>query len=334
MVSESSQFDDLPVLKTMRFDLPGSLPNPLPFSFSSAYLGCDISDLTDLHLLFTSRCEYFKEEDFYYNLFDYFDLDVTPKEFNGLVNELASKVTIDSFETSPICTAMRMFYKSEPKFRDAWRESIHRLLALGTNLHLSYEGGGGTVLDQILDLVEYPFESRELGESWLSILEDFGLDVREYLKTERLYQNEWKSIPILLPNLSSDIVQKCDIPRRFIIFSNDYPRISWDWYIDPEGHAFEVLQEFSNLGPMKHEPTDDYRYPEIMFNWPYFYARWDNLPGAVPWWTNTEPKRSSLRNPMKVFENRFERRWLKKMKKLRKAQGIGETLKIPGAWID
>jgi hypothetical protein len=229
--------------------------------------------------------------------------------------------------------AMRMFYKSEPEFRDAWRESIHRLLALGTDLHLSYEGGGGTVLGQILDLVECPFESRELGENWLSILEDFGLDVKEYLKTERLYQNEWKSIPILLPHLSFDDVQECNNPRRFIIFSNDYPRISWDWYIDPEGHAFEVLQEFSNLGPMNHVPTRDYHFPLRMVNWPYFYARWENLPMVVHRWMNTE-EMSRLRTLIKVFENRFERRWLKKMKKLRNGQGIGEKPKMPGAWID
>jgi len=318
----------------MRSDLPDSLPAPAPFGVRLVDLSCGTSYLTDLYLLFTSRCEYFEKEEFFSELFFFFDLDVTPKRFNRIVNELASKVTIDSFQTSPICAAMRLFYKSEPEFRDAWRESIHRLLALGADLHCSDEWGGGTVLDQILDLVKCPFESRELGENLLSILEDFGLDVREYLKLERLHQREWKSIPILLPHFSFDDVQEFNIPRRFIIFSSDYPRISWDWYIDPEGHAFEVLQEFRNLGPMNHGPRRDYRSPEIMFNWPYFYARWDNLPGAVPWWTNTEAKRSSLRNPMKVFENRFERRWLKKMKKLRKAQGIGETLKIPGAWID
>jgi hypothetical protein len=295
-------------------------------------LSCDTSYLTDLCLLFTSQCEYFDKEDFFSALFDSFNLNVTSNRFNRIVNELASKVTIDSFQTSPICTAMRMFYKSEPEFRDAWRESIHRLLALGTDLHYSYEWGGGTVLGQILDLVKCPFESRELGEYWLSILEDFGLDVREYLKTERLHQYEWKSIPMLLPHLSSN--DDNIIPRRFVIFSNNYPRISWDWYIDPEGHAFEVLQEFRNLGPIIHRPTRDYTSPEIMVNWPHFYARWENLPWAVHWRVNTEEMTSSLSTLIKVFENRFERRWLKKMKKLRNAQGIGGKLKIPGAWID
>jgi len=318
----------------MRSYLPDSLPNPVPFGMSFVDLSCDTSYLTDLYLLFTSRCEYFEKEDFFSELFDFFYPQVTPKTFNRIVNELASKVTIDSFQTSPICTAMRMFHKSKPEFRDAWRESIYRLLALGTDLHDSYEWGGGTVLDQILDLVECPFESRELGENWLSILEDFGVDVREYLKLERLHQRELKSIPILLPHLNFYDVQECNNPRRFIIFSTDYPRISWDWHIDPEGHAFEVLQEFRNLGPMYHEPRQDYESPGRMANWPYFYARWENLPRAVHWWTNTEEMRSSLRTLIKVFENRFERRWLKKMKKLQKAQGIGETLKIPGAWID
>jgi hypothetical protein len=317
----------------MRSDLPDSLPAPAPFSISFIDFSCGTSYLTDLYLLFTSRCEYFEKEEFFSELFGFFNLDVAPKIFNRIVNELASKVTINSFQTSPICTAMRMFYKSEPEFRDAWRESIHRLLALGADLHCSYEWGGGTVLDQILDLVECPFESRELGENWLSILEDFGLDVREYLKLERLHQREWKSIPILLPHLSIEAVQERNNPRRFIIFSDDYPRISWDWYIDPEGHAFEVLQEFSNLGSIDHEPTDDYRYPEIMLNWPYFYARWENLPRVVYWQMYTE-EMSQLTTLIKVFENRFERRRLKKMKKLRNAQGIGEKLKMPGAWID
>ena len=45
-------------------------------------------------------------------------------------------------------------------------------------------------------------------------------------------------------------------------------------------------------------------------------------------------RRVALQSTVKILENRFERRWLKKAKKLRRAQGIREFPKVPGAWID
>jgi hypothetical protein len=31
------------------------------------------------------------------------------------------------------------------------------------------------------------------------------------------------------------------------------PHFSWDWWIDPEGPAYEVLDEFRNFGPPSHD---------------------------------------------------------------------------------
>ena len=259
-------------------------------------------------------------------------LEVTLEAFHGIVHEFIAPITLDAFDVSPITTAMRMLRKSTPEFRYNWKQLIHQLLALGSNLHSSRMFEGGTMLDDIMDIAESPFESEDVGEEWLAILESSGLDIENYLRTERLYQYDG-STPLISPHLGSSSSLDC-FRGRYTIFSESSPRISWDWHIDPEGHVSEVLHEFRNLGPMRQDPRNDYEYPERMFNWPYCYPRWQNLQSELKWYTTSEEMRSFYRTLIKIFDDRFERRWLKKVEKLRRAQGIGKGPKVPGAWVD
>ncbi|KAE9364535.1 hypothetical protein N431DRAFT_431390 [Stipitochalara longipes BDJ] len=34
---------------------------------------------------------------------------------------------------------------------------------------------------------------------------------------------------------------------RYLMISKEPPSVSWEWYIDPTGTAFDVLQEFKDL---------------------------------------------------------------------------------------
>jgi hypothetical protein len=248
------------------------------------------------------------------------------------MHDFMSKDTIDAFEISPLFTAMRMLHKSEPEARNGWEKTIHHLLDLGPNLHVNRMVVGGTILDQIMDIVQSSFESQEVCEEWLLVLESFGLDIEEYLKTERLYQYEG-SVAKTVPHMGSFLIMN-EHRYRYTIFSKHSPRVSWDWAIDPEGHAAEVSHEFRNLGPVSHEPFRDYQYPEMMFNWPYFYPKWQSLRRAFNHYTNTQEVRSSCRISIAVFEKRFERRWVKRAEKLQRAQGIKKGPRVPGAWID
>jgi hypothetical protein len=292
----------------------------------------DASKLLDIYLLFTSRCDSFDDKAFFEGTFVNPHLEVTLEAFHGIVHEFIAPITIDAFDVSPITTAMRMLLKSTPEFRYNWKQLMHQLLALGSNLHSSRMLESGTMLDEIMDIAESPFESEDVGEEWLDILESSGLDIENYLRTEQLYQHDG-STPLITPHLG--ISSSLDSFRdRYMIFSESSPRISWDWHIDPEGHASEVLYEFRNLGPMSPAPIYDYRYPERMFNWPYFYPRWQHHQLALKWYTTSEEMRSFCRTLIKIFDDRFERRWLKKVEKLRRAQGIGKGPKVPGAWVD
>jgi hypothetical protein len=252
------------------------------------------------------------------------------------MHDFVSKVTIDAFEISPLYTAMRMLHKSEPEARNGWERTIHHLLDLGPNLHVNRILKGGTILDQIMDIAQFSFESQEVCEEWLLVLESFGLDIEEYLQTERLYQYK-DSVPTSVPhmgNFSFLVMDDYTGRYRYTIFSKHRPRVSWDWTIDPEGHAAEVIHEFRNLGPMSHEPFEDYQNPEKMFNWPYFYPKWQSFRGAFYHYMSTEEVRSSCKISIAVFEKRFERRWLKRGGKLQRAQGIKKGPRVPGAWID
>jgi hypothetical protein len=292
----------------------------------------DPSELRATYSLFTSRCEYFDETDFLSHLFIDPNLEITLKTFEGLVHGLVSKVNIDAFETSPLSTAMKMFHKSDPDSRNAWKELIYSILSLGPDLHNSYDWGGGTVLSQILDIAKSSFESEEVGEEWLAILEDFGINIAEYLGTERLCQYKLGLVPILSPpwsNVFEDEVYN-NIRYQYINFSDDVPRISWDWYIHPGRPAFEVLHEFRNFGPGHLDAREDYQSPEAMFNWPYFYPRWQSCLQTSSEYITKEMK-SSL---VELFKARFERRWFRKVQKFQRAQGFGKNLKIPGAWTD
>jgi hypothetical protein len=292
----------------------------------------DASKLPDIYLLFTSRSDYFDDKAFFESTFDDPNLEVPLEAFRGIVHEFIAPITLDAFDVSPITTAVRMLRKSTPEFRYNWKQLIHQLLPLGSNLHSPRLLEGETMLDQIMDTAESPFESEDVGEEWLAILESSGLDIENYLRTERLYQYDG-STPLITPHLRSSSSLDC-FRDRYTIFSESSPRISWDWYIDPEGHASEVLHEFRNLGPMEQDLSYDYEYPERMFNWPYRYPRWQYLQPALKWCTTSEETRSFYRTLIKIFDDRFERRWLKKVEKLRRAQGIGKGPKVPGAWVD
>jgi hypothetical protein len=288
-----------------------------------------ISELKDISALFTSRCDHFDEATFFGSLFSYPKLEVKLETFNIMVNDLISEATIDFFETTPTYTAMRMLYKSAPELRQEWKKLIRRLLAVEPDLHDSW--WGCTMLDNILESAECPFDSQEMCEEWLMILEDVGIDIAEYLRTELVYQYQYGSVPILLQpwGLLRSETKDC-LRYRCHIFSETKPRVSWDWYINPQGHAFEVLREFGNLGPIDHHPGKDFYFSHKTCNWPYFYPRWESCRNA-PRSYITEDMKPSL---LKLFENRFERRCIKKGNKLKRAQGIRNGPKVPGAWID
>ena len=219
-------------------------------------------------------------------------------------------VLFSEWRISPIPWALRTLRVSNPTDQKLWKQAIQNVLSLGLNLHTTFHYIGGnnvTLLDDILNIAEEPFESHWLGQKWLEILSESGIDVVEYLGVEsEIHSNS-------LPMMEKQYVYGGR--DRQLVISKKPPTVSWEWYIDPAGSAFDVLQEFMYFGETYYY---DWRFPNGEQLAPIFYPAWHSTARAL-----------------RIFNNRCERREQKKAKKLAREQGLLQRgPKVPGAWID
>lgn len=293
------------------------------------YNACDIPDFKDTKALFTSRYDDIDITEYCYALFSQPEcFQPTVQLFNDLVDEFVSRETVNKFKDTPIKLAMRMLWISEPKLYDEWKKVIRHIIGLGADIS-NGQGSEGTLLDDIMNLVARPVDSLYLGREWLDVLSKSNVDLRKYLRTESsLRFEEIESSWMLRPDFRSDY------RPRGINISEEPPSVSWDWYIDPAGPAYELLTEFKDFGPIPSDfiyfgylDDDDLFVEEEDQNWPFFFSLWqDRL-------------RKGWRDPMtlkfgRLVEARFENRQRKKAKKLANDRKNFRSLKMPGSWIE
>ena len=248
------------------------------------------------------------------------NIELTVESFNTMVHEWISEENINRFWCSPIEIAMRMLWEAKFTLAGDWKEAIQHLVALGADLHKCYHAG--ILLDNIMDIVDHPFDSLDLGDQWVDTLRRSGVDVVKYLQTERTrYSLDSRSLHMFRPYLSLYEAE------RYLMISEETQRISWDWYVDPSGKAFEVLEEFKNFGPGVY--SDYYEQCDMLELWPFIYSDWQDCARKVHLgFANLEEKRIA-----RIFEDRMEYRQQKKDVKLARAQGVRKGQKVPGAWI-
>jgi hypothetical protein len=264
--------------------------------------------------------------DFSAGLFPSIFVEVPVHTFTRMVHEWFTEENINDCVCPPLAIAVTKFGKSLPFQCSQWKSIILHLIRLGSNLQRGSRKGT-TILDDLMNGANTPFESKPLGLAWLDILTELRLDVVEYLRTEYCFHfDPSKSLPILDADL------RTDYRSRRLIVSEETPSISWDWFIDANGKAFEVLEEFQNFGPGYHDVTYWYlTHPELFRNWPFLYPKWDFDVTDIffEYWNENSAAIAQL------VEDRFERRWHKKATKLARAQGLLQRgPKVPGAWID
>lgn len=277
----------------------------------------------DAYTLFASRLDDIAAAVAFETLFYSSKYTPTVELFNDLIYSCVSKDNINVYSPSPIVMAMRMLWTSDPTLSNGWKKAIQHLIALGADLRKGSRRSG-MLLEDIMNFADGSWKSSRLGDEWLDTLKRAGVDVAEYLKVERfLHSNDRIPYPAMEPH------PKFDYRMRHLIFSDEGPGISWDWYIDPEGSAYDVLEEFKNFGPSRHEPCYDWKYPEQIENWPFIYGCWDY---SLDWGLGSSDDKVFA--TAERWQARFEYRWHKKAEKLVRVQGIRKGPKVPGAWID
>jgi hypothetical protein len=182
-----------------------------------------------------------------------------------------------------------------------------------------------------MNSVDHPFESISIGREWMNILQESGVSVLEYLRIEhRLHYDPVESLPMMQRHPNTDY------RLRYLVIFEEPPSISWDWFIDPAGKAFDVLETFKNFGPASHDMKAFLNNSDFAHNWP-FYPLWIFVADL---WEQGLLYGASMDMELVIeaarrAHARFDRRWQKKARKIAKAQGIlYQPPRIPGAWID
>jgi hypothetical protein len=233
-------------------------------------------------------------------------------------------VLFSGWKISPIPVALRMLRVSNPADQKLWKQAIQHVLSLALDLHTTYhfrDGNIVTLLDDVLNIADQPFESHWLGQKWLEILAGSGIDVVEYLRVE--CEIHFNSLPMMVKQYHYGGRD------RQLVISKKPPTVSWEWYIDPAGRALDVLQEFKNFGIGSQHMR---WWPDKSRDWPFFYPGWKHEAQRL---RDGWPVSGNDQSRLRTFQNRCERREQGKANKLARAQGILQRgPKVPGAWID
>jgi hypothetical protein len=205
--------------------------------------------------------------------------------------------------------------RSTSDSRDEWKSAIQRLIKLGQNLHTVGESGF-TMLRDILFLAEDPFDSITLGDQWLDILRGAGVDVNQYLREEISLNSH--SFPTL----------GISWRKRHITITGS--GASWDWFIEPDGPAYDALNEFKNFGPAAHNQSLLYEIDLELDPWPFVYSRASYYEWRIDGgWVFEEEEEFVER-----VRARNKRRWYQRSEKLDRLRGLRRSSHVPGAWIN
>ncbi|KAE8452504.1 hypothetical protein EG329_000407 [Mollisiaceae sp. DMI_Dod_QoI] len=250
--------------------------------------------------------------------------------FRSKVHYWVTEENINLFEPSPLAVVIKRMCDlsiDQEEFHK-WKEIGSYLVAKKADIHkVSYwQGHRKSLIEIAWFFIHHPFDSSTIGMRLLETLDAGNVELGEYLRVERQYYYRAKWLPGL------PFVELVTPRLRVVHIADKEPfSLSWDWWIDPEGVASEVLHEFRHFGPVWHD-IFDYKFEptQVLRSWPFMYPFWScclqfkslHYPGDYE------------RKIADRFKTRFERRWQKKMTKLAKIQGTYKKPKMPGMWID
>ena len=233
---------------------------------------------------------------------------------------------------TPLHNALR-FYGLGDK---TWIPFIRRMLRERLDIHArrpsermihGFPSAILTPLDHLLIHTSHPSDGNLVAMDWLTILEEEGYDVVEYLQEEIALHRAQQMCT----------TDKClFVPRKLVFHTGDLPSVSWEWWIDPLSAASLVRSEFKHLNYhcIDHDGCDTFSHLwERDRFWPFGYPAWSSafephiLPERYPDWVLWQQR-------VELNQTRVDRREKKKRVKLARAQGIFRPYHMPGTWVE
>ena len=248
----------------------------------------------------------------------------TPHLFNLIIEKWVTPDNVNDYDFPPILLGLEGLRddmaRGSPEAINHWKLALRKLIRIGADINkvYYYEWDHMTLPRVIMSMTDHPLDSKALGDEWIDVLRGAGVNVSQYLSMELGLQD------ISFGNFEARF-EAWDGPRLRKISVGGRPEISLDWYIAPEGEAFDSLYEFRYFGP-------GLRYHGGLepATWPYSHPFWHAYADRVErgWATEVQIR------VVKLLEDRLERRQYKKAMKLARIQGLHKGPKIPGSWID
>ncbi|CAM1504755.1 Fc.00g023460.m01.CDS01 [Cosmosporella sp. VM-42] len=239
---------------------------------------------------------------------------------------------------------------------ETWSNLIRKLIAEGLDVHkevldtheeVSHPSENSrTALFYLIQKTQCTYTLQVCLEKWAEILQAAGVDLRSYL--------DWE-IPYCEKHFGNGepYNHNKDWPREFRLEQvSGFTMPAWRRRMKPDGHAFEVRNEFQQLGPFRLRPTSYRLINEVLYHhqpsgriwknasqigwehdWPFFVpAVNDDLTGLYdnPNWESIIP---SYREARWLMEQRFERRQQRKLLKRGQLKKRRRAI-MPGSWVE
>lgn len=225
---------------------------------------------------------------------------------------------------------------AELKTITQWSEVLQYLIEQGADVHQVLYGTS-TAYIQAMSEAQTPFEADESLHAWLSTLQTCGVPIGPYIECETQYVHEHAVTSWFFNRWNRRVVH---------IDFDGISTPSWRWIINPGGKAFEVLDEFQNLGPGLNSflPESPFiRGPNDWRPWlvaseisrkktfPFRTAPLDCCTGHEYWLA--AHGREAYKRAREVREGRLARREARKWRK-EHPRARPPTRVMPGSWVD
>jgi hypothetical protein len=250
------------------------------------------------------------------------------ESFRSRIEMWVTDENVNLFQPTPLDIVTRRLcnLSINPTEYHKLNEIASYLIAKGAKFHkLEYWGEQTCLLMAAISSTVHAFDSRILGKRFLEMLAASNVDVAEYLAFER--QNHPQGLTTA-QGLYGIWPYCCDPRAVKLDINEEQPfSLSWDWWADPEGPAFTVLQEFRNFGQVELFLDGGELVPDYgrLLYWPFIYPDWT---WGISGWPIEKEK-----TLLERVQQRSDHRWNKKMIKQAKMQGTYKKPKMPGSWI-
>jgi hypothetical protein len=258
--------------------------------------------------------------------------NLSVEDFRSRVEKWVTEENVNLFIPSPLEVVTRRIcnLSIDPIEFHKWKDIAFYLIAKKAKFHeLNSQFKLGFQKVCLLEIAvisaAHPFDAQAIGTRFLEMLDASNVDLAEYLTFERQHHPEGLLAPEIRIFINRGLSFKVPDRRAIKLYiCEEQPfLLSWDWWVDPKETAFIVLHEFRHFGQAEYSFYNEYD-PRVY--WPFIYPIWTFRLIRLP-----KDVRTML---SKRFQQRFDRRWQKKMIKQAKIQGTYKKPKIPGTWID